>query len=124
MKLFLTNSKFDRFVSTVMEATHKLDRWEKIKARNPMISAASALCAEIEEKISGASALMVGGTVRDLLMGNHNVHDVDIATNAPLDKIEQMYPTHDIGKSKDFGIVTVSYDGFSFEVANFRTEEG
>ena len=69
----------------------------------------------------GFDALIVGGAVRDLILG-HEPHDVDICTNCPLDRIESNWPSHDIGKSKDFGIVTIEHSGFNFEVANFRTE--
>ncbi len=88
-----------------------------------MIAAAADLCRQIEKDFDSV-ALMVGGVVRDLVMGNKNVHDVDIATNASLDQLESKYQTHDIGKSKDFGIVTIRHQGFDFEVANFRTETG
>lgn len=64
---------------------------------------------------------MVGGAVRDLIMGNP-VNDVDIATNVPMSIIESLFPSHDIGKNKDFGIVVVEQDGFSFEVAQFRAD--
>ena len=114
---------FNKFISIVTEA-HHIDRWDEIIRSNAMIVAAAQLCKEIEDTFPNTSALMVGGTVRDLLMGNIHVHDVDIATNAPLEKLEQKYHTHDIGKSKDFGIITIKYNNFDFEVANFRQEEG
>lgn len=114
---------FNKFISIVTEA-HHIDRWDEIIRSNAMIAAAAQLCKEIEDTFPNTSALMVGGTVRDLLMGNIHVHDVDIATNASLEQLEQKYHTHDIGKSKDFGIITIKYNNFDFEVANFRQEEG
>lgn len=69
----------------------------------------------------GFDAFFVGGCVRDLVMG-HESHDVDISTNAPIELLEEIFDTHDIGKSKDFGIVVVNLKGFSFEVAQFRID--
>jgi tRNA nucleotidyltransferase (CCA-adding enzyme) len=116
--------EFNKYYEQVMESLHKLDKWDEIRQSNPMIAAAANLCEDIERSFPDAVALMVGGVVRDLVMGNSNVHDVDIACNAPLAKLEAKYQTHDIGKSKDFGIVTIRFEGHDFEVANFRTESG
>jgi tRNA nucleotidyltransferase/poly(A) polymerase len=66
-------------------------------------------------------AYIVGGAVRDSLM-NRIASDIDIATNVPMDKIESLFPTHDIGKNKVFGIVVVEYKDDHFEVAQFRTD--
>lgn len=68
------------------------------------------------------AALIVGGAVRDLLSGEKEPDDVDIATNVPMEKIEELFSTHDIGKNKDFGIVVINYKGEVFEVAQFRKE--
>lgn len=68
-------------------------------------------------------ALMVGGCVRDMLMGIEP-SDYDIATNCPINIIESVFKCHDIGKNKDFGIVVVEYNGFNFEIAQFRRESG
>jgi len=69
----------------------------------------------------GHKAFFVGGCVRDLVLGIEP-HDVDISTNAPMEVVEELFDTHDIGKSKDFGIVVVNHKGFSFEVAQFRVD--
>ncbi len=39
-----------------------------------------------------------------------------------MDVIEGLFETHNIGKSKDFGIVVVNLEGLSFEVAQFRVD--
>jgi tRNA nucleotidyltransferase/poly(A) polymerase len=100
---------------------HSYDGWEGAISGNPMLAAGADLCGEIENL--GGEALIVGGVVRDLLLGK-SVADVDIATNVDLATIEGNFDTHDIGKSKDFGIVTIRYGGFDFEVANYRSESG
>lgn len=69
----------------------------------------------------GAKAYIVGGAVRDHLMGIES-HDLDIATNLSINEIEKMWPSHDIGQSRDFGIVVIEQDGYTFEAAHFRTE--
>jgi tRNA nucleotidyltransferase/poly(A) polymerase len=66
-------------------------------------------------------AYIVGGAVRDDIMKLES-SDVDISTNVPMDKIEELFPTHDIGKNKDFGIVVINYKGHNFEIAQFRID--
>lgn len=63
----------------------------------------------------------VGGCVRDELL-NISCDDIDIATNVPIDKIESLFETHDIGKNKDFGIVVVRVDDVNFEIAQYRSD--
>ena len=79
---------------------------------------------KVLEKITskGFKAYIVGGSVRDLILGS-DVHDVDIATNCPIDVLEKLFGrTYDIGQSRDFGIIVVKEGGYSFEVANFRQD--
>ena len=67
-------------------------------------------------------AYIVGGCVRDIIL-NIEPHDVDIATNCPIQVLEKNFNVcADIGKNKQFGIVIVNMDNFKFEVAQFRTE--
>ena len=70
---------------------------------------------------NGHKSFFVGGCVRDLIMGL-KPHDIDITTNMPMEEIEKLFDTHNIGQSKDFGIVVVNHKGFSFEVAQFRVD--
>lgn len=66
-------------------------------------------------------AVIVGGAVRDLIMGI-DAHDVDIATNCPINIIKKHFTCHDIGQSFKFGITQVTYGDFQFEVANYRKD--
>lgn len=94
-------------------------RWHEYVKDNPYLSAAIDILTELEKM--GGSAYIVGGAVRDLVLGN-DMHDVDIATNVPIEKINSKFKTHDIGQSKSFGIVTVTHKGFNFEIAQFRED--
>ena len=74
---------------------------------------------------AGFEAYVVGGAVRDLLMGR-TPHDYDIATSARPDDIrrvaeEKGWHTAEIN-AEAFGIVVVVLEGQTFEVATFRGE--
>jgi len=73
------------------------------------------------ESLGDYKAYIVGGTPRDILIGKESA-DIDIATNCPIAVLERYLRTYDIGKSKDFGILSVVYEGDSFEVAQFRSD--
>ena len=97
-----------------------LKDWQKYVMDNSELKAAIKVLLKIEK--AGYKALLVGGSIRDLILGTSNINDFDIATNAPMDVLEKLFRTYDIGKSKDFGIVVVKEAGFDFEVAQFRTD--
>ena len=71
----------------------------------------------------GYETLIVGGAVRDIILGQIP-HDIDIATNCPMKKLAELYKCHDIGQSFKFGITTVTYQDSQFEIANFREDCG
>ena len=69
---------------------------------------------------AGHTAYFAGGWVRDFLL-RHPSDDIDIATSAPVEAIQSLFPkTIPVGIS--FGIVVVVLDGHSFEVATFRSD--
>ena len=86
-----------------------------------MLKTAVDLLNELDKLEPNSENLIVGGAVRDLLLGEQP-HDIDLATNINIDKIQQHFKTADIGKSKDFGITQVQYNGETFEVAHFRED--
>lgn len=93
-------------------------KWETYLLTNPILKKA----VEVLKLLSiHGTAYIVGGTVRDLLL-NRIPKDIDICTNVPMELIEQMFPTHDIGANKDFGILVIEYKGEHFEIAQFRTD--
>jgi len=71
---------------------------------------------------NGYTAYLVGGCVRDLLMGREP-HDYDIATSAVPETIAQLFPnTLEVGRK--FGVMIVIENGYQFQVATFRSETG
>lgn len=71
----------------------------------------------------GYEAYIVGGCVRDIVNGDKDVHDIDIATNMPISELKRNFHTADNGGEKH-GTILVENDGTMFEVTQFRTETG
>ena len=69
---------------------------------------------------NGFSLYVVGGAVRDFLLGQEN-HDFDFCTNALPEDVLRIFPKV-IPTGIKHGTVTVLYYGESFEVTTFRTE--
>jgi tRNA nucleotidyltransferase/poly(A) polymerase len=67
----------------------------------------------------GHTALIVGGAVRDFVM-KRPVPDIDLATDMPMDRLSRLFSSHDTGKSKEFGMLCVQYQGEHFEVLEMR----
>lgn len=68
---------------------------------------------------NGYAAYIVGGAVRDHLLGL-SVEDVDIATSMPIDKLSTLFVVIDTGST--YLGVTIKYMDSLFEVTNFRIE--
>lgn len=69
---------------------------------------------------AGFTAYFAGGWVRDFIM-KHPSTDIDIATDAPPEKIRELFPrTIPVGLA--FGVVIVVESGHPFEVASFRKD--
>lgn len=69
---------------------------------------------------AGYEAYIVGGYVRDLLLG-HETNDCDIATSAIPDQVEQLFEqVH--SQAKQHGTIGVVCKGELFEVTSFRSE--
>ena len=97
----------------------QLKKWQAYVKSNSMLRAAIKVLEKITAK--GYEAYITGGSVRDIILGI-DPHDIDIASNMPIEELQKLYKTYDIGKSKDFGIVVVREEGHSFEVAQFRED--
>jgi tRNA nucleotidyltransferase/poly(A) polymerase len=95
-------------------------RWDQYVKSDPMIKNAVDILEKINSK--GYDAYIVGGAVRDLILGD-KPHDIDISTNMPIDELDKIFKTYDIGKSKDFGIVVVNHGGYQYEIAQLRGNE-
>lgn len=72
-------------------------------------------------KSNGFDCYIVGGCVRDFLLGEP-IKDFDITTNARPEVIENMFEkTYDVGKS--FGTIIVHHNDMDIEVTTFRSEK-
>ncbi len=72
----------------------------------------------------GYEAFLVGGAVRDIIMGK-TPDDTDITTNATPDEIKEVFSGYTtIETGIKHGTVTVLFDGTPFEITTYRTEEG
>ena len=77
-------------------------------------------------KANGFQLFVVGGAVRDAILGS-NPKDFDLATNANPNLVEKMM--HDAGFStlatgKAFGVINVFTESGDFEIATFRKDIG
>lgn len=102
-----------------LEAISKFDQWQDYIDRIPMLATGVEILKILEKY---GDAYIVGGAVRDIVSGNKEPDDIDIATNVSMDKIEELFKSHSIGKNKDFGIVVINYKGFEYEIAQFRKD--
>ncbi|HTA45882.1 MAG TPA: CCA tRNA nucleotidyltransferase [Bryobacteraceae bacterium] len=87
-------------------------------------AAAMVLARTIVDRLrrAGHSALLVGGCVRDLLLGRPP-KDFDVATSAQPDELLRLFPVADqVGAH--FGVVLVRENGAQVEVATFRSDLG
>lgn len=69
---------------------------------------------------AGFIAYYAGGWVRDFLL-NRPSDDIDIATNAPPETIQALFP-HTVPIGIAFGIILVIIEGHQYEVATFRQD--
>ena len=69
------------------EARELLKDWQSYIKRNKELQAAVSILNKINK--SGYKSYIVGGSVRDIILGNLKPHDVDIATNAPMTLVSQ-----------------------------------
>jgi poly(A) polymerase len=81
---------------------------------------ANSICVKLQE--SGYQALLVGGCVRDLLLGREPL-DYDVATDAKPDQVMALFPDG-ISVGAQFGVVLVLRAGTKVEVATFRSDIG
>lgn len=85
------------------------------------------LCADIKSSFGNNEAYVVGGCVRDILRAAAGqteypeIHDVDIATNMPMDMLIQRYKTAS-NNGEAHGTMLVFMGDIPFEVTQFRTD--
>jgi poly(A) polymerase len=81
---------------------------------------ANSICEALQRK--GHQALLVGGCVRDLLLGRQPA-DYDVTTDATPDQVLAVFPDG-IAVGAQFGVILVRRDGWNLEVATFRSDVG
>jgi len=81
---------------------------------------ANSICDTLQE--NGYQAFLVGGCVRDLLLGRDPA-DFDVTTDAPPDRVMQRFPGS-IAVGAQFGVVLVAQESAKVEVATFRQDVG
>ena len=85
------------------------------------------LCADIKTSFEQNDAYIVGGCVRDIIRAElgqtsyPQIHDVDIATNVPMEMLMQHYKTAS-NNGFHHGTLLVFMDDIPFEVTQFRTD--
>lgn len=68
----------------------------------------------------GYTAYIIGGFVRDYLLGIES-NDVDIATNATPKQLQEIF-LNDVIKTTDYGSITVMKKNIRYEITTFRKE--
>jgi poly(A) polymerase len=81
---------------------------------------ANSICETLRR--NGHEVLLVGGCVRDVLLGRE-ASDYDVATDATPERVLALFPGS-VGIGAQFGVVQVPGDGFKVEVATFRSDVG
>ncbi|MGH8100286.1 MAG: CCA tRNA nucleotidyltransferase, partial [Chthoniobacterales bacterium] len=81
---------------------------------------ANSICDTLQR--NGHQALLVGGCVRDLLLGREPA-DYDVTTDATPERVMELFP-ESIAVGAQFGVVLVPREGLKVEVATFRSDVG
>ena len=81
---------------------------------------ANSICDTLQR--NGHQALLVGGCVRDLLLGREPA-DYDVTTDATPERVMELFP-ESIAVGAQFGVVLVPREGVKVEVATFRSDVG
>jgi poly(A) polymerase len=81
---------------------------------------ANSICDTLRGK--GYQALLVGGCVRDLLLGLEPA-DYDVTTNATPEQVVRLFP-ESIAVGAQFGVILIPRNGLKVEVATFRSDVG
>jgi poly(A) polymerase len=81
---------------------------------------ANSICATLRR--GGYLALLVGGCVRDLLLGREPA-DYDVTTDATPQQVVALFP-ESVAVGAQFGVILIPRDGLKVEVATFRSDVG
>jgi poly(A) polymerase len=81
---------------------------------------ANSICDALQQH--GYQALLVGGCVRDVLLGRDPA-DYDVTTDASPERVMQLFP-ESLAVGAKFGVVLVTRDSAQVELATFRRDVG
>jgi poly(A) polymerase len=81
---------------------------------------ANSICDTLQR--NGHKALLVGGCVRDILLGREPA-DYDVTTDAKPERVMELFP-ESIAVGAQFGVVLIPRDWVKVEVATFRSDIG
>jgi poly(A) polymerase len=81
---------------------------------------ANSICDTLRR--NGYQALLVGGCVRDLLLGREPA-DYDVTTDATPEQVVKLFP-ESVAVGAQFGVILIPRDGLKVEVAAFRSDVG
>src|SRR5713101_5121528 len=81
---------------------------------------ANSICEMLRS--TGHEALLVGGCVRDILLGRAPA-DYDVATDATPEEVMALFPDS-VAVGAQFGVIAVYRDGMKVEVATYRADVG
>ena len=81
---------------------------------------ANSICDALQD--AGFQAFLVGGCVRDLLLGREPA-DYDVATSATPEQVLKLFPDG-VTVGAQFGVILVPREGVKVEVATFRSDLG
>jgi poly(A) polymerase len=81
---------------------------------------ANSICDTLRQ--NGYQALLVGGCVRDLLLGREPA-DYDVTTDAPPDQVMALFP-EGLAVGAQFGVILIPREDVKVEVATFRSDVG
>src|SRR5438093_930443 len=81
---------------------------------------ANSICDTLRR--NGYQALLVGGCVRDLLLGREPA-DYDVTTDATPEEVVKLFP-ESVAVGAQFGVILIPRDGLKVEVATFRSDIG
>src|SRR6202023_3792446 len=84
-----------------------------------MEKTAREICARLRDH--GHVAYCAGGGVRDLVRGLAP-KDFDVATDAPPEVVQKIFP-HTYAVGAKFGVIVVVENGTNFEIATFRSDD-
>ena len=97
----------------------KIENWKQKIIDNNELSIAIEIIEIIVD--IGYEAYIVGGFVRDLILGIKS-SDIDISSNVTEKNLSEFFDIVDVGASKSFGVFVIKYKGFVFEIAQYRAD--